>query len=297
MQRPADAPTFVTKRPDSFHLGIDLDELARTLAASPVPEEPRNRIVGPFDLHAYERFWRRRSGGDPRTALSDWFLFGTGEPPHRAMTKLGGLPYLPASTPWPQRGGTWGHFYAQLNFVDSKDLVPSLPGDVLPVFRFHDLDCTSWDEELYGFVWVDVRDQELVRAEDVPSSRTGAPPWPVMHGYRVRMRELPSPPDRTRSLQPEDPLRWRVHATKIGGVATDVQSAWTHDVPGDHRFLGEITAVWPAVDTPYPVVNRAAPVSPFPAPEYQALSSGPGDGVTSLYLDALGNVRVYFSCA
>jgi hypothetical protein len=117
-----------------------------------------------------------------------------------------------------------------------------------------------------------------------------------MHGYRMRTFDLPSPPDRTRSLPPR-PAGWdRVHATKIGGVASDVQSAWSPEVPADWRFLGEIAAVVPAVGVPFPVVDREAPLASHGAPEYRALTSGPGDGVTCLWLDGAGRVRVRFSC-
>lgn len=63
------------------------------------------------------------------------------------------------------------------------------------------------------------------------------------------------------------------------------------------EVVGQITAVWPSVGTPYPVVDRAAPVPEPPSPQYDALMSGPGDGITCLYLDASGRVRLYFSCA
>lgn len=91
--------------------------------------------------------------------------------------------------------------------------------------------------------------------------------------------------------------RCRLHnaeVTKIGGAATDVQSVWEPKVARDHRFLGQLTAIWPAVGVPWPVVDRPAPVAGLPSP---ALTSGPGDGITCFYLDGRGDVQVHFSCA
>ena len=69
------------------------------------------------------------------------------------------------------------------------------------------------------------------------------------------------------------------------------------EVPSDYQFIGQITSVWPPHDVPFPMVDRAAPVSVIPDPAYERLISGPGNGVTSLYLDAHGSVRLHFSCS
>jgi hypothetical protein len=291
------APSFVVERSDSFHPEIDLAELGHVLAAEPVPDRTRGRIVGPHDLHVLHTLRTRHRVRGPGAIAADYFVWGAHEAPHRAMTKLGGLPYLPASMRWPERHGTTGDFYAQLNFADSKDIVPSLPGDVLLVFRFHDLEqCTSWDEELYEFLWVEQREQDLIQAHEVRCSQAAAnDPWPVMTGYRVRTFD---DPDQVNRLIADDSIDARLHsahATKIGGAATDVQDVRGPEVPDSYRFLGQITGVWPGSGTPYPVVDRAAPVAQHSHDDYEALVSGPGDGVTCLYLDSDARVRMHFS--
>ncbi len=75
-----------------------------------------------------------------------------------------------------------------------------------------------------------------------------------------------------------------------------MQSICEPEVPDDWRFLGQFTGLYPAADTPYPVVDRAAPI-PADGAALRDLSTGPGDGITCLYLDAEGEVRVSFSCA
>ncbi len=289
---------FVVMPAGSFHAMVDLGALARTLAPPELPTEPRSLIVGPHDLHVLHRLRARHRVTAADEIRADYFVWDSGEAPHRAMTKLGGVPYLPAAMAWPERDGTVGDFYAQLNFVDSKDLLPPLPGDVLLVFRFHDLAHTSWDQDLYAFVWVDLREQELVAPAAVRMSRNGArDPWPAMHGYRVRTYDVPSLVERVRS---DDSMpRCGLHnakVTKISGAATDEQSVYQPEVPPDHRFLGQITAVFPPVGVPWPMVDREAPVLAHGTPDYYAMMSGPGDGITCLYLDGAGAVRVVFSC-
>lgn len=298
MRSPGEHPPFVRQRPGHLHPEIDLDELAKVLAPEPLPAEPRRRLVGPHDLHVFEQRRRLRITRSPKALAADYFVFATGAAPHRAMTQIGGVPFLPASMPWPRREGTVGDFYGQLSFVDSKDLLPDLPGDVLLVFRFHDLEHrTSWDEELYGFVWVEATERRRITARDVQHSRAGAAhdPRPALHGYRVRTFDDPSQTERLLTKAPDDVSLLAGEVTKVGGAATDCQSIWPPKVPADHRFLGQIAAVWPAVRVPFPVVDHATPLRADLDPEFHRMVSGPGSGITSLYLDVRGDVRVFFS--
>lgn len=297
MESPRRQALFVTAPTGSFHRCIDLAALANTIRG-PLPAQPRSRIVGPHDLHVLHELRRRHSLTGPNPIQADYFVWATGEPPHRATTKLGGVPYLPATMPWPEREGTTADFCAQLNFADSLDLVPELPGDVLLVFRFHDLDHSSWDRALYDFRWVTLREQELIAPAAVRHSRNGGrAPDPALFGYRARTCDLLDQVERVR----DDPSlpRCGLHnaeATKIGGAATDAQSVWEPQVPGDHRFLGQLTGIWPAVGVPWPSVDREEPVAAYPDPEYRARMAGPGDGITCLYLDGRGEVQIRFSC-
>jgi hypothetical protein len=294
----APLPPFVRRTDGRLHGEIDRDALARTLRDAPVRGEVRTRIVGPHDLHVFEQRRRQRIVRSAAAIPADYFVFASGEAPHRAMTKLGGVPFLPASMPWPRRRGTVGDFYAQLSFVDSKDLLPSLPGDVLLVFRFHDLpDVTSRQDELYGFVWVDSSERRPIAPADVQRSQTCAEgdTWATMHGYRVRTFDDPSQLELLRAKQIEDVELLTGEATKVGGAPNDCQSIWPPEVPADYRFLGQLTAVFPAVGVPFPVVDREAPLGPRDFAERERLCSGPGAGITCLYLDSHGEVRVYFS--
>ncbi len=296
----APLPPFVRRTDGRLHGEIDLDELARTLRDAPTRAEVRTRIVGPHDLHVFEQRRRQRIVRSAAAIPADYFVFASGEAPHRAMTKLGGVPFLPASMPWPRRRGTVGDFYAQLSFVDSKDLLPSLPGDILLVFRFHDLpDVTSWQEELYDFVWVDSAERRLIDPADVQQSVQVSKncadgyTWATMHGYRVRTFDDPSQLDLLHAKQIDDVFLLTGEATKVGGAPNDCQSICPPEVPNDYRFLGQLTAVWPTVGVPFPAVDREAPLDT----QEERFVSGPGDGITCLYLDARGDVRLFFSCS
>lgn len=301
MSHPTDdaPPSFVTRIQGSSQLVIDRDQLmnARCLRdIDVVSVADRERIVGPADAFAFEQLRAAHGiGGSkspPLASNCDYFLWGEGEAPHRTMTKLGGLPALPAGTAWPTREGRAAEFFAQLNFADSKEFVPALPDDLLLVFRHEDdAELTSWDDELYDFVWVDPRTtQDFVRTEDLRHSKlsTNDANWAVLHGYRLRNFD---------EVSDSAPSLASGVATKIGGLACDMQSVHPPEVPADYRFLAQIAAVWPAIDVPYPVVTRAAPVAAFPDPDYESLMSGPGDGVLCLYLDRDDAVRIHFSCS
>jgi len=291
-------PSFVVARPGRAHLEIDTAELERVLTNSPVPRTVRSVIVGPHDLHVLNALRSRHGVKSEGAVPSDYFLMARGDAPSRAMTKLGGVPYLPASIPWPERDGTVADFYAQLNFQDSKGIVPAIPGDVLLVFRFHDLDCASWDRDLYECIWVKVAEHELIPAAYVRHSEAGAKdPWPAMHGYRVRSYDHPAMAGRATGADPVPGGLRSANATKIGGQASDQQNEWGPAVPDDWRFLGQVTGVFVATDVPYALVDRRSPVSPYPDPDFRSATSGPGNGITCFFLDPSGAVRVHFSCS
>ena len=86
----------------------------------------------------------------------------------------------------------------------------------------------------------------------------------------------------------------RSSATAWGGAATDEQSVWEPQVPADHRCLGQLAGIWPAVGVPWPPVDRQAPVTGAPDSEYRARTAGPGDGITCLYPDGRGEMQIPF---
>ena len=77
--------------------------------------------------------WLRRNMDDQYewgdSVPADVFAMADGEPENRYATKIGGLPYRPASEPWPQSvGGRHLALLAQFNFTNSTCLNPSCSG-------------------------------------------------------------------------------------------------------------------------------------------------------------------------
>jgi uncharacterized protein YwqG len=96
------------------------------------------------------------------------------------VTKVGGLPYRPADAPWPKDvTGSPLRFIAQLCFVDSRDLVPSLPGDVLLVFGNDD--ALIEEAERLVFEWWPIASMPLI--SEVPSRDDALTPY---HGVLHR---------------------------------------------------------------------------------------------------------------
>jgi hypothetical protein len=173
----------------------------------------------------------------------DLFVWAYGEPSQREVTKIGGLPYFPASRPWPQSvEGEPLEFMAQICFKDSFDICGVLPGDVLLIFAkpngtiFYDSVFTD-DSSVFHFEWVSMGDFPLVLPTHLPPSR---------------LNILPCYGAIYRTIEP-------IAGTKIGGVPSWIQEEVS--VPG--RFLFQLHSIAPESLLPYPFINVAArPVLP-----------------------------------
>lgn len=285
---------MIQTRPGSFHLVVDEPGLAVVYEGV---VEPRLRclVVGPFDYWSLLAMRRAHALFGDRPLGSDLFLWSCGAPPHPAMTRLGGVPYLPAARAWPRRDGHVATFYGQLNFTDSKDLVPFVPADVLLVFKYFTSDATSWDRALYEFVWVDVDESVAhLAADGVPADAHDDEP--SFFGVRVRTDDDATLVERVRGSRA--PAAHVIPGTKIGGCARDVQSIVPPSVPADWRFVGQITAVFPPTRVPFPLLAHPEPVDlDANRARYDRLTQGPGDGVLCLYLDGADRVQIRFSCS
>ncbi len=196
-------------------------------------------ISSPHHLHAVE-LERERVGMPEGSGIpTDIFLWGQGEPKDRTLTKVGGLPYWPFEKPWPEGEDGELVFLAQFNFVDSRDLVGELPGDLLLLFsdaRF------SWVEgNRAGLVpmWVSFGSERLVVERTLPKVKN-----PFFKGYGVihRGMDWAGAGEGVRVLD----------ATKIGGVLRGGRRG----VPEDWRVLAQLGPIQATAGMDFPWVNR-----------------------------------------
>src|SRR5579862_2631453 len=112
-------------------------------------------VSGPLDIAILEQLRDASYAHQPdiERVSTDVVIWSRGEPDHRALTKIGGLPYRAADTPWPLApSGTPMPFVAQICFADSRDLALELPGDILLIFS----ETEDWGSETnYHFKFTD----------------------------------------------------------------------------------------------------------------------------------------------
>ncbi|MFI5300992.1 MAG: hypothetical protein ACHREM_23160 [Polyangiales bacterium] len=257
-------------------------------------------ITSPFHLAVVEQL-RREAGLErpPADAVPcDVFVFAIGEPPAPYLTKIGGHPYRPRARPWPKTAdGRDRLFVAQLCFIDSRDIVPDVSGDVLLVFADPEDHYRS-----HEFEWLRIGEGDVLADADVPpawySTHTEnpflnpnakpilvrVPPIVVVHGVIHRSWDL-RPDDSRVSACPGGDRVARFEATKIGGVPVEIQSP----VSGARSPIASIGSIQPIGDEPFPWVNREAPI---PQAEVYALKTWQlGDmGTLNIVRDSSGRL-------
>ncbi|MEZ5976446.1 MAG: DUF1963 domain-containing protein, partial [Planctomycetota bacterium] len=175
-----------------------------------------------WDLRAMEAARRECGVIIGEGVPTDVFIMVPGEPRNLAGTKVGGRPFWPKGKPWPvSEGGEPHEFLAQFNFLDSKDIYPDLPGDILVVTI--DRHGQMIPELVPGCWWLSA--DEMPDPELEVASFEGAP---AMHGVRYRGMDYPAAVPMVDALEGDRNVAcWRTpayNATKIGGLAVGVQS-------------------------------------------------------------------------
>lgn len=195
----------------------------------------------------------------------DLFVMADGEPPDRHVTKIGGLPCRPASSPWPVgEDGSPLLFLAQFDFTDSTDIVGELPGDVLLVFT----PVSDGPIESLHFEWHPLGIERLITDSDVPKLTWSPRPC---HGHLYRALSYPQarrrgeiedwskyPTCQGREIWSEH-LLLQYQATQIGRAPFFIQPS-AEELPG--QVLCTISSVMPAAQKPFPWVNDPGPFMP-----------------------------------
>lgn len=238
---------------------FDLEEwmVKCPLAESDGRYEGKN-ITGPRDLCNNE--WLRRELADAydwgEAVPADLFVMAKGEPANRFATKLGGLPYRPASAPWPTaESGNPLHFLGQLNFSDSTDIAGKQPGDLLLVFAHND---DGWFEEFH-FEWRTITDDSGDLVAELPKFVNPIDPC---FGYRCRIMNYPNAVARNQEGRYpicrgkevwSDYWLLQYQGTQIGRAAFEPQGK------NPLAHLCTIASVYPDLYEPYSWVNVPHP--------------------------------------
>jgi hypothetical protein len=246
----------------------------RELAEERAYLRPHGQIVtSPWHLTVAELLRREALGSEAAGGVPvDVFVFAAGEPPAPHLTKIGGVPFRSRRKPWPTTAdGRPLAFVGQLAFVDSRDILAGLPGDVLLVFVDAENRAAA---DSYVCEWVSLDEGDVLSKSELPeihytwrpgvmAQKRGLLPERrrfelfVCHGHIHRTVDMPD--DEARFAAYPNPYRISVlEATKIGGVPRGIQGA--PSVAG--RFVASIASVQPIADVAYPWVNEADPLTP-----------------------------------
>jgi hypothetical protein len=229
------------------------------------------QITSPYDLYSVERLRDKHGLRQGMSFATDVFVFGKGAAPDRHLTKVSGLPYWPQAKAWPTTDdGSPCQFLAQFCFLDSRDLVGELPGDLLLMFVPPGDEDWLWELERVRFEWLSRDTQPLL--EHLPK---GVQPYCQSEWYGVlhRTQDYPGAAAQARKLEVDQPYNLPVlNGTKIGGIPHAIQAEAKYGVnpvtglpvllpdkggePQSRRFLCQLTSIQAAPDVPYPWTNQ-----------------------------------------
>ncbi len=117
-------------------------DVSQVLACFPAQTQsergfPVFNLFTPFEVALRENQLRLvQSEFDPGPGFpAHYLLYAQGEPDTREQSRIGGLPYRPRGLPWPMDVlGRPKEFVCQIDFSDSRSLLPELPGEIMLLF-------------------------------------------------------------------------------------------------------------------------------------------------------------------
>lgn len=210
--------------------------------------KPVYNLMSPFDVALRENQLQVvQSELDLGAAIpAHYFVYALGEAPTREQSRIGGLPYRPRNLKWPcDADGKPKEFICQIDFSDSRSLLPSIPGEVLLLFA----SVEGLDEEEFKLEWYPAGLTDLVQATDLPKFQFTFPMVrESVHCYLYETHDFPEAINRLRGTRFE---KWKTLGlpcgSKIGGhQESDVKET---------KHIFTLESVRLGTDDPYPFVN------------------------------------------
>jgi len=258
------------KHTTKAHLEFDL-AAAKKAYAKTKEDLCGEQITSPFDLYSVERLRDEHHLRKGIAFGTDVFVFGHGVPKDRHVTKISGLPYWPKARAWPAAADDSPYqFLAQFCFLDSRDLVGKIPGDLLLLFVPQGEEDWLWELDRVRFEWLTVGDEPLIGSlpkEIEPYCRSE---W---YGVLHRTHDYPGMAEQARKLSVDQPYNLPIlNGTKIGGIPHAIQTKGKYGVDpttglpvllpeknaavGPRAFLCQLASVQAAPGVSYPWTNQ-----------------------------------------
>lgn len=213
----------------------------------------------PNQVWGRERLRERLDLTDVDKSPVDLLVWGIGGPDHPAGTKIGGLPVWPAGRPLPmEERNDWEtpsplRFFAQINFADSQDILPALPGKVLSIWGGEEFP----HEDSVKTFWLELEDLEFATDYSPTFDWDFMPSTPLFAALhrtwdRSRRQQLLDKTAAEEGITVEDcASSWM--ASKIGGRACRIQD---DSGLGPEGFFLQIKSIEPADKFPHAWVGE-----------------------------------------
>lgn len=177
-----------------------------------------------------------------------YLLYAQGEPETREQSRIGGLPYRPRGLPWPtDTNGRPTEFVCQVDFSDSRSLLPDLPGEIMLLFASEE----GVGDEPFTLEWYPLGMTNLMGVDDLPRFRFTFPM--VQHEsvfcYLYETFDFPEAKTRTRGTRFES---WKTFGVPCGGkIAGFCESA-----PPGSQHIFTLESIRLLFGEPFPFANR-----------------------------------------
>lgn len=210
--------------------------------------KPVYNLDSPFDVAVRENQLRAIQG---RVDLgpqipAHYLVYALGEAPTREQSRIGGLPYRPRNLKWPHDAdGKPKEFIGQIDFSDSRTMLPQLPGDILLIFASED----GLDDNPFLLEWYPAGLTDLVCAGDLPKFEMTFPSVREnAHCYLYETYDYPEATDRLRGTKYE---AWKTLGLPCGGKIGGFQKTDTKT----NIHICTVESVRLGTDDPFPFVN------------------------------------------